>query len=456
MARHRGHNVVEKSKDFKGSMIRLFKSLNKWKYTMIVALTLAMISAIFALITPNKLSDFADEIGKGIAPKVEVLENIGLEIGKNISNTDKNKFTTLFIDVDLNDNEKEIVKKVLQELSTLETKEEITIKLLSLPDKVLLYLIEDIEYKNTLITSKDQITFIRLSTKMTENNNLSLIDELPNCIYELVKPSIDMNKIKSIAIFMGTLYLISALFNYIQSFSLTTVSNKFANRLRGSISTKINKLPLKYFDTNEIGDILSRVTNDVDTIAQNLNNSLATLVTSITLFIGSILMMFITNWIMALTAIISSLIGFVLMFLILSKSQKYFIQRQKELGNMNGYIEEIYSGHNVVKAYNGEYKANKEFDGLNNKLYECNWKSQFLSGIMQPLMMFIGNFGYVAVCVVGALLVMNNIITFGVIVAFIIYVRMFSNPLSQIAQAMTSLQSVAAAVDCKLLIACAI
>ena len=447
MARHGGPNVVEKSKDFKGSMIRLFKNLNKWKYTMIIALALAMISAILALVAPNKLSDFADTIGEGISPNVEVLENIGLEIGKNISTIDKDKFTTLFIDVELTEEEKINVQKVLQEISTLKTKEEISTKILSLPDKALVYLIDDIEYKNNLITSKDQITFIRLSTKMTEENNISLIDELPNSIYKLVKPSIDMNKIKSIAIFMGTLYLISALFNYIQSYSLTTVSNKFANKLRGNISTKINELPLKYFDTHEIGDILSRVTNDVDTIAQNLNNSLATLVTSITLFIGSVLMMFITNWIMAITAIISSVIGFVLMFLILSKSQKYFNLRQTELGNMNGYIEEIYSGHNVVKVYNGTKESFKEFDKLNEKLYIANRKSQFLSGMMHPIMGFIGNFGYVMVCIVGALLTMNNIISFGVIVAFMIYVRMFTNPLNQIAQAMSSLQSTAAASE---------
>jgi ATP-binding cassette subfamily B protein len=228
---------------------------------------------------------------------------------------------------------------------------------------------------------------------------------------------------------------------------MTTISNKFAKKLRSKISKKINKLPLKYFDTHETGDVLSRITNDVDMIAQNMNHSLTSLITSVTLFLGSILMMFITNWIMAITAILSSLIGFGLMGTILGKSQKYFTQRQEELGNLNGYIEEIYSGHNVVKAYNGNREANKEFDILNNKLYECNWKSQFLSGIMQPIMMFVGNFGYVAVCVVGALLVMNNIITFGVIVAFMIYVRMFTNPLSQIAQAMTSLQSIAAASE---------
>ena len=178
-----------------------------------------------------------------------------------------------------------------------------------------------------------------------------------------------------------------------------------------------------------------------------MNQSLATLVSSITLFIGTIIMMFYTNWIMAITAILASLLGFILMFLILGKSQKYFVSRQEELGNLNGHIEEIYSGLNVVKVYNGKKEADRKFDEYNKKVYEANRKSQFLSGLMHPIMAFIGNFGYVAVCIVGALLTMNNIISFGVIVAFITYVRLFTNPLSQIAQAMTSLQSTAAASE---------
>ena len=228
---------------------------------------------------------------------------------------------------------------------------------------------------------------------------------------------------------------------------MTTVSNNFAKQLRSRISVKINDLPLRYFDKHSKGDILSRVTNDVDTIAQSMNQSLATLVTSITLFIGSLMMMFVTNWIMALTAIFASLIGFSGMILILKNSQKYFIARQEELGNLNGHIEEIYSGLNVVKVYNGKKAADKVFDEYNKKVCESNRKSQFLSGLMHPIMGFIGNFGYVAVCIVGALLAMNNIISFGVIVAFISYVRLFTSPLSQIAQAMTSLQSTAAASE---------
>lgn len=382
----RGGGAPEKSKDFKGSIKRLFNSLNKWKYLLIISIVLAMTSAILALVAPNKLSELTDTITLGLQPNIseDIVKSIMSD--ESISADDKRKFSELL----------------------------------------------------NLAENTDDVDTNELLKKM---------DELPKSIYDIVKPEIDMARVKSIAILLVCLYLISALFNYLESILMTITSNNFAKRLRTSISHKINKLPLKYFDIHETGDVLSRVTNDVDTIAQNMNQSLASLVASLTLFIGSIIMMFITNWIMAITAIISSLIGFSLMGVILGKSQKYFIQRQEELGNLNGYIEEIYSGHNVVKAYNGQKQANREFGKLNEKLYECNRKSQFLSGIMQPIMMFVGNFGYVAVCVVGALLTMNNIISFGVIVAFMIYVRMFTNPLSQIAQSMTSLQSTAAASE---------
>ena len=275
-------------------------------------------------------------------------------------------------------------------------------------------------------------------------NRLSdLTDEIQKGLMGMM----DLDKVKSIALFLAGLYLCSALFNYIQAISMTHVANKFANRLRSSISQKINKLPLKYFDKHQAGDTLSRVTNDIDTIAQSMHNSLASLVSSVTLFIGTIIMMFITNWIMAITAIFASLIGFVGMIFILKNSQKYFIAKQEELGNLNGHIEEIYSGLNVVKAYNGKNDADKKFEVLNKQVCDSNRKSQFLSGLMQPIMSFIGNFGYVAVCIVGALLTMNGYISFGVIVAFISYVRLFTSPLSQIAQAMNQLQSTAAASE---------
>ena len=275
------------------------------------------------------------------------------------------------------------------------------------------------------------------------------LSELTNKISEGLTPPffMDIETIKSIVIILVGVYIASALFNFIQSICMTTVANKFAKKLRTRISVKINDLPLKYFDKHQSGDILSRVTNDIDTIAQTMNQSLGSLVSNITLFIGSIIMMFWTNWIMALTAILSSLIGFAGMSLILKNSQKYFTARQEELGNLNGHIEEIYSGLNVVKVYNGKKESDEKFDKLNKKLYDANRKSQFLSGLMHPIMNFIGNFGYVAVCIVGALLTMNGYISFGVIVAFITYVRLFTNPLSQIAQATTSLQSTAAASE---------
>ena len=437
----------EKAKDFKGSMKRLIKNLGKWKFIMIMALVLALVSAILALVAPKKLSSFADTISEGLIPNKEKLTQITEEITSNFSSVEtQNKLLTLELNVDLTDEEKVLVNNILNKLYTEDNK----MILLSLPEKVLIYLLEDITIDNTLITKKDQYDMLMLTSKMdTQNqeNNLALIDELPESIYSLIKPQIDMNKIKELAIFMAVLYIISAIFNYIQSYSLTTVSNRFANQLRGDISKKINKLPLKYFDTHETGDVLSRITNDVDIIAHNLNSSISTMVSSITLFIGSITMMLITNWIMALTAMLSTVLGFFFMFKILNKSQKYFIQKQEELGNLNGYIEEMYSGHNVIKAYNGTKDTIKEFEILNNKVYESNRKSQFLSGLMHPIMGFVGNFGYVMVCIVGALLTMNDVITFGVIVAFMIYIRMFTNPLNQIAQALSTLQSVSASSE---------
>ena len=379
-----GGRVPEKSKDFKGSMKRLFLSLERWRYLFIFALFLAMVSAILSLNAPNKLSEFTDVITKGLQP-----------------NINENTMMDIMNDPDISDEDKALTMAILSKFNEDMSKEEM----------------------------------------------LALIDELPESVYNKVKPSINMDEVKKIAIFLAVLYLTSALLSYIQAFSMTTISNNFAKGLRSSISKKINTLPLKYFDQHETGDVLSRVTNDVDLIGHNMNNSLASLVTSSTLFIGSLIMMFYTNWIMALTAVVATIFGFGMMGIILKKSQKYFIQRQIELGNLNGHIEEIYSGHNVVKAYNGDKQALKEFNKLNDKLYECNRKSQFLSGLMHPIMGFVGNFGYVAVCIVGALLTMNDVISFGVIVAFMVYIRQFTNPLSQIAQAMTNLQSVAAASE---------
>lgn len=257
--------------------------------------------------------------------------------------------------------------------------------------------------------------------------------------------NIDISAVSKIAWLLVAFYVGSAILNFTQSFIMATITQKISRNMRTNISQKINRLPLRYFDKSSHGDVLSRVTNDVDVIGQTLNQSISTLVTAVTTFIGSLVMMFYNSWILALTAVASSLIGFVLMSLILKKSQKYFTMQQKNLGDINGHIEEIYSGHNIVKAYNGGKEATRVFEDINKKLYNTAWKSQFLSGLMMPIMGFVGNFGYVAVCIVGATLAMNDVISFGVIVAFIIYVRLFMQPLSQIAQAANNLQRAVAA-----------
>ena len=284
------------------------------------------------------------------------------------------------------------------------------------------------------------ILMIYAPNKLTE-----LTDEITKGLFP--NSQVDFSTLNRITLFLVTLYVTSALAGYIQSLIMATASNKFAMRLRKQISDKINKLPLSYFDKNRSGDTLSRVTNDVDTIAQGMNQSLAGLVSNVVMLFGTLIMMFVTNVLLALTAVGASIIGFIGVSLILKKSQKHFKARQVELGKLNSHIEEAYSGLNVVKLYNAKDDSKKEFDKLNKRVKEENFKSQFLSGIMMPLMNFIGNFGYVAVCIVGALLTMNGSITFGVIVAFMSYVRMFTNPLSQIAQSFTSLQSSAAASE---------
>lgn len=257
---------------------------------------------------------------------------------------------------------------------------------------------------------------------------------------------VNLQEVTSVCIFLVVIYSVGLLCSYLQGVIMATVTQKNSQGLRRAISKKINLLPLKYFDSNSVGDVLSRVTNDVDTIGQTLNQSLVTVFTAVVMLIGSVIMMFVTNAIMAVTAIVASLIGFVFMFLIMGKSQKYFMRQQRYLGDLNGHVEEVYSGHNVVKAYNAEKQVKAEFDSINRNLYTSAWKSQFLSGLMMPLMNFIGNLGYVAVCVVGAVLVSKGM-SFGVVISFTLYVRLFTSPLSQLAQAFTSMQSAAAASE---------
>lgn len=499
---HGGMKVVEKPKDFMGSIKKLIGSLRDFKVLIFVAIVLAGLSSILSLVTPNKLSDLTDEISKGITINTDnmklVVEDISSGMSKinEVLGIDINNETIYRVNsspIDIED--KNLFNVILGKIG--EDKDNSFVYFSEIPDSVLDLIVSDSTYNGVYISKDDKIKSIRAFKDIDISNNnyvgvnnfadsvkevifpstfikkvevstddkvkfitimssydsssvnemYKAIDSLPSSIVDIISPKMNMDKIKNITILLACLYIVSALFSYIEGLSMIRVANRYAKKLRTSISEKINKLPLKFFDHSLSGDILSTVTNDVDTIAQSLNNSLSTLVASITLFIGSIIMMFVTNYIMAITAIVSSFIGFILMFIILNKSQKYFTARQKELGKLNGYIEEVYSGLSVIRTCNAKEETIKEFDKLNDKLYDCNRKSQFLSGLMGPIMGFIGNFSYVAVCIVGALLVSKDMISFGTIVAFILYIRLFTNPLSQIAQAMTSLQSTAAASE---------
>lgn len=257
----------------------------------------------------------------------------------------------------------------------------------------------------------------------------------------------DVAAILKICFFLLTIYIIGASLNFVQGLLMTKATQKTSKMLRNDISKKINVLPVGYYHTTSFGDVLSRVTNDVDIIGETMQRSISQLVSAITLLLGAIFMMFTTNVILTITAIITSSLGFLLMKFIMNKSQKYFLAEQNYLGEINGHIEEIYSGHQVVRNYNAEKEVTKAFDKINEKLYISNWKSQFLSGLMMPIMHFVGNFGYVSVCILGAILALKGTISFGVIVAFMLYIRLFTNPLSQIAQVTTELQSTAAASE---------
>ncbi len=272
------------------------------------------------------------------------------------------------------------------------------------------------------------------------------LKEITNLITEGMRSQIDLKAISNIALFLAILYAAGALLNYVQSFIISSVIQHFSKRLRTAIAEKINKLPLRYFDSHSQGDTLSRVTNDVDTVGQSLNQSLGAVISSSLLLIAVLFMMFYNNVVLSFVTIGSVLIGFVFVALIMGKSQRFFRAQQENLASVNGYVEEMYSGHNVIVSYNAADESKAAFQTLNTNLYNSMWKSQFISGIMMPLMMFVGNFGYVMVVLVGASMALNGDVTMGTIVAFMVYVRTFSQPLSQIAQGITTLQQASAAM----------
>lgn len=505
-----GGNPGEKPKNLSLTLKKMVKYLKPFMPVLIIALVLAAASSVLSIIGPNKLSDLTDELSKGLVLNKEKLTSItddiketlseenfkkvSLEVmnvkldnntimminaSSDISGEDKVLFNNFIKNVNKDNMMSEVTKlpvsitnvilpdsmidnvnvssqdkvEYIEVISNLNTEDqnEMIKALSNMPESIQNVLLPESRVEGTLITTREKVKFLTKMSKIDKDSSAKTIykavDELPDSIGNLIKPKLDSTAIKNIVIFLVTIYLLSALFSFLESFLMAIMSNKFAKSLRTKISIKINKLALKYFDTHSTGDILSRVTNDVDTIGVNLSQSLGSLVGAVALFVGCVIMMFVTNWVMAITAIVSSLFGFMFMAVVLGKSQKYFLARQVELGKLNGHIEEIYTNHNVVKAYNGNYDASKTFDKLNDNVFVCNRMSQFLSGLMPSMMNFIGNFGYVCVCVVGALLVINGHITFGVIVAFMLYVRLFTSPLSQIAQGMTSIQSTAAAAE---------
>ncbi len=427
----------EKSKDFFGSIKRIFKEIDRYRLLMLISLLLAALSSVMSIVSPGMLSKLTDTISSGIGVNSTNMTTIVTKINNPIDNS------KILFDESLLIYDRTEYGEYLDNNTTFNYE-----AFKRLPNSIKEYIYPSFEIDGVVITTDDQIELKKIFETVDQTNSeamLKAFDSAPESVKKVILPTIDFKKVLTYGSILIMLLIVSAFFNYLTSIITAIVSNKSARDLRNRISYKINKLPLVYFDNNQVGDVLSRVTNDVDTVAQSLNNSLATLVSSLTLFIGAIIMMFATNVLMTLAAIFSTIIGFVFMIIILGKSQKYFIQRQEELGKLNSHIEEVYSGLLVVKAYNGKETSDKEFDELNEGVYKANMMSQFLSGLMQPLMGFVGNFGYVAVCIVGALLTLKGSISFGVIVAFMIYVRLFTNPLSQIAQAFTSLQSTAAA-----------
>ncbi len=508
--KHGPGRVMEKPKDFKKVITRLFKDMGRFRFKIIISVILATIAAVFSIYGPNKISDLTEKIQEGLIIDRDKFEEVSLTLSEDLDMDNLRTLATEMLNVDISSN---TISKIMADTSisqddkvaftkTISEINETNIlnKLLELPASTLKYVLPDSVILGVDVSTEDKVKYINLSkklnveeasqeslvhitaslpesikeiifkestidgvrissqdkidflsalgslTKDSKNTDIyEALDKMPENIKDLIKPKMDLDGIKSIIYLLGTIYLISAIFNYIQAFIMEGVSNRFAREFRKSLALKINRLPLKYFDNHTVGDTLSRMTNDIDTIEMALDSSLSTLMNQITLVAGSIIMMFVTNWIMAVSAILSSIIGFVFMGLIMSRSQKYFQMRQKELGKLNGHIEEVYRSLNVVKAYNGESDASEKFDRYNNNVYKANFKSQFLGGLMPPIMGFIGNFSYVVVCVVGAVLVLHKTINFGDVVAFIIYVRLFTNPLSQLAQSFTQLQTAAAA-----------
>lgn len=452
----------EKPKDLIGIWKKLLGYCRKYTAVFLFAIVCASIGTVCTLMGPSKLSEMTDTVTDGIKPDTEELKKISTAISENVSENMKTVVQSITANmsdptkgisaIDIHGStisveDQQATLAVMQSMNTGD-QESAQQAMGTLPSSVQKALYTDVEVDGVTITSEDQLDMMeklqQVDTSDTDSA-LKMMDDLPASIKKLVQPSIDLHKITEIGLFLVGLYVLSYVLSAIQGWIMATITQSVSKRMRSDISCKINRLPMAFYNKTTTGDVLSRVTNDVDTIGQSLNQSVGTLITATILFVGSLIMMIKTNLVMTVTAVCASLIGFVIMFTIMGRSQKYFRRQQEHLGEINGHIEEIYTGHTVVKAYNGEEEAQKKFDELNNRLQQSGFMAQCLSGLMMPIMNFIGNLGYVAVCVVGGAMALDGNISFGVIVAFMMYVRYFTQPLSQIAQAIQSMQSAGAA-----------
>lgn len=458
--RHGGYRGHNKPKDLVGTWKKLLGYCRRYLAVFMIAILCAAAGTVLTLIGPDKLSDMTDTITAGITPNTEALtelteavsenaaanmQEVSAAIAANLQSSTPKAITVNGSEISLADQ-----RQTLSLLSGVEDPDAATMQetMAQLPDAVTAALYSDVTIDGQTISAADQRAAMEIMSGIDPEESedaLEAMDNLPDSVYSLIAPSIDMDKVQRIGFILVTFYALSYLFSAIQGWITAGVTQRVSQQLRGDISRKINRLPMAFYNRTSTGDILSRVTNDVDLISQSLNQSIGNLITSVILLFGSLLMMLITNLWMTLTAILASLLGFVVMFAIMGRSQKYFARQQRHLGALNGHIEEMYTGHTVVKAYNGEAAAQQTFDEMNDKLRESGFCAQTLAGMMMPVMTFVGNLGYVAVCVVGGAMALNDMISFGVIVAFMMYVRYFTQPLSQIAQAVQSLQSAAAA-----------
>lgn len=452
----------------RGTWGKLLKYCRRFVPAVAVALVCAMVGTALTLLGPNMLSDITDAVQDGIAPNTEKLEQVVKAVTGNIeanaeamarqqaaamaaagapmgtgaaAATGSALGTGTAATGATAATGSDAAAGAAAASSSLED-------LANMPAETRDALLTDVEVDGVTITGADQQKLLDIFSNLDMNDTeaaMAALDELPASVKSLVEPRIDMDLIARIALTLVAFYVASYVLSVVQGWIMTTVTQRIGRSMRADISAKINRLPMSYFNTVPTGDILSRITNDVDTLGQSLNQSVGTLLSAVVLFFGSLFMMITTNGWMTLAAVGASLLGFVLMMGIMGRSQKYFVRQQSALGVLSGHIEESYTGHSVIAAYNAEDSVRAEFDRMNGELVSAGFRAQCLSGLMMPIMMFIGNFGYVAVCVVGGALALDGQIGFGVIVAFMLYVRYFTQPLSQIAQGVQALQSAGAA-----------